>query len=390
MARKTPQEIRDICKKLKIDKLWSWSRYHTYKEDKWEYFLKYILKRKEDRRTSIYTVSGGNVHDILEKYYTGQIPYSAMVNWYEESLFAMECADLKYDRNDSTKNAIIGSKYESCIRHFFENHIPILCPKKIEHFLLIKIAEDIYMQGYVDMVYIKSCTDEKTGKEKKKVHILDWKTSTIYQGQKIDKECGQLILYAEGIRQLTGITLEDIVCEWNFLKYVTVSYEQKNGTWKKRHIERNKIGESIVNTVAMWLRHFGYDENNIKKYIDKMVIKNSIRYLPQEVQDKFKIADCFVEVPLSEEKIQSLKENIADTVREATEKEKEYNNTKDEKIFWQSVTASDEYRLSVLSGYSRMLHKPYDEYLLKKESKERENNLSKENDKEFLDFITNL
>ena len=39
----------------------------------------------------------------------------------------------------------------------------------------------------------------------------------------------------------------------------------------------------------------------------------------------------------------------------------------DNTIFWQEVTDKDEYRLNVLGGYSRRLHKPLDEYLKQKD-----------------------
>ena len=147
--------------------LWSWSRYHCYKQDRWEYFLKYILHKKEDRTNSIYCVSGGNVHDIIEQLYTGKIKYEDMPDLYEDSLFTMNCAELKYNRSDSDKNDAIANKYENCIRHFFKNHNLITFPHKVEHFITIKIADDVYMQGYIDMLYIEPYIDIN-GKKKKK------------------------------------------------------------------------------------------------------------------------------------------------------------------------------------------------------------------------------
>lgn len=393
MARKTGEELTKICKKLNVDTLWSWSRYHCYKQDRWEYFLKYILHTSEDRNNSIYCVSGGNVHDIIENLYSGKIKYEDMPEAYEDSLFTMNCADLKYNRSDSEKNDAIADKYENCIRHFFKNHQMIKYPHKVESFITIKISDKIYMQGYVDMLYIEPYTDDN-GNERKRVHIVDWKTSTRYQGKKIDEECGQLVIYAEGIRQALNIPLEDIICEWNFLKYVTVTIEQKNGNKKDRYIERNSIGESLVNTAKMWLKHFGY-EDDIEKYIDEMVLRNNIDCLPNEVRDKFEIHDCYVQIPLSDEKINDLKQDIIVTVNEIEDKKAEYDNTKDEEIFWQEVTDADEFRLQNLSGYSRKLHKPLDAYLKEKELFTNEDNIadaesesSEKND--LLAFVNSL
>ena len=61
------------------------------------------MKKKIERINSIYCVSGGNVHDIIEQLYTGTIKYEDMSELYEDSLFTMNCAELKYNRSDSEK-----------------------------------------------------------------------------------------------------------------------------------------------------------------------------------------------------------------------------------------------------------------------------------------------
>lgn len=365
IIRKTREELNEICKNLNVKVLDSWSKYHCYKQDKWEAFLKYVLHEKEDRTNGIYAVSGGYCHDIIEKLYSGEIEYKDMINLYEDSLLTMNIAELKYDRNDAEKNERIANKYENCVRHFFQNHNVIEQPHRIEHFITIRICDDIVLQGYIDFLFTEKYLDDN-GNEKTRIRIVDWKTSTRYSGKKIDQESGQLLIYAEGIRQALGIPLEDIICEWNFLKYVTVTYEQKNGKKKDRYIERNVIGESLVNTAKMWLKEFGY-EDDIDFFVDKMVLENTLDYLPEEVRNKFEIKDCYVQVPLSEEKIDELKSDIADTIHEFREKEKEYKETEDEMLFWQDVTDTDAFRLATLSSYSRKLHKPYDVYLKEQE-----------------------
>lgn len=394
IIRKTREELNEICKNLNVKVLDSWSKYHCYKQDKWEAFLKYVLHEKEDRTNGIYAVSGGYCHDIIEKLYSGEIEYKDMINLYEDSLLTMNIAELKYDRNDAEKNERIANKYENCVRHFFQNHNVIEQPHRIEHFITIRICDDIVLQGYIDFLFTEKYLDEN-GNEKTRIRIVDWKTSTRYSGKKIDGECGQLVIYAEGIRQALGIPLEDIVCEWNFLKYVTVTYEQKNGKKKDRYIERNAIGESLVNTAKMWLKEFGYEEN-IDSYVDKMILENTIDCLPDEVREKFIIKDCYVEVPLSEEKIDELKADIIETIHDFREKEKEYKETKDEMLFWQDVTDADAYRLATLSSYSRKLHKPYDAYLKEQEmfenktgegSDDIENNTEEDDLLSFLDSL---
>ena len=386
MARKTKEELNALCKKYNVPVLDSWSKYHCYKQDKYEFFLKYVLHKPEDRNNGIYAESGGQVHDILEKFYTDQIKYKDMIDLYEDALLTMNLAELKYNRSDSEKNERIANKYESCIRHFFTHHNVITYPHKVEMFVPIKICDDIVFQGYIDFLYIISDNG------KKQIKIVDFKTSTRYQGANIDKECGQLLIYAEGIRQALNIPLEDIICGWNFLKYTSVTFLQKNGKYKTRHIERHAIGESLVNTVKMWLKHYEYSDDQINEYIEDMILENNLDMLPEEVKKLFVFDDCFIEIHITEERIEALKQDIVDTIHESREKKEEYKRTKDEMLFWQEVTDEDAFRLATLSNYSRSLHKPYDEYLKNKEMFENNTKDKEESQEEqdLLDFLNSL
>lgn len=357
--RKTLSEINEICQQYNVPFLWSWSRLNTYKTDKYIYFLKYIQHIKEDRNDSIYTYSGSYCHDIIEQYYNGTIKQSDMINEYEDSLMTMNFAGYKYDRNDEDKNKLIADKYESCIKHFFRNHKKHNMKMILEMFCLIKITDNIYFNGYVD-----NCGVYFDENKEKRIVITDYKTSTIYKGDKLEKESGQLYLYAEGIRQKTGLPLDHISIRYLFLKYVTVNVMQANGKWKERQIERNQIGSKLISSIKMWLKKLNYNPDD---YIDEVLLYNSIDNLPDDVKEKIDITDCYVYLPLTEDKINDLKADIIATVTEINEKTEEYNSTKDDKVFWQEVSAKDEYFLNCLSGYSRKYHKPYDEYLSEKE-----------------------
>lgn len=384
MARQTKEALNALCKKFNVPILDSWSKYHCYKQDKYEFFLKYVLHEPEDRQNGIYAESGGQVHDILEKFYLGEIKYEDMIGLYEDALFTMNLAELKYNRSDNEKNEKIANKYENCIRHFFTNHEVVTNPHLTEKFITIRICDDIVLQGYIDFLYTTKVND------KSHINIVDFKTSTRYTGNKIEKESGQLLLYAEGIRQMLNIPLEQIHCTWNFLKYTTVTYMQKNGKPKTRHLERHLIGESLVYTVTAWLMEYKYNEEDIANYIEDMVLNNTLEGLPKEVKEIFKFSDCYVEVPLSEEKIAILKQDVADVIHEAREKTLEYQRTKDEMLFWQEVTDSDAFRLATLSSYSRYKHKPYDEYLKNQEMFETKDKEDKEDEQDLLEFLNSL
>lgn len=362
MARKSREELNELCTQLDVKTLWSWSKYNTYCSDTYSYYLKYIENVKPDRNDGIYAVSGGIAHDCLEDFYKDKLDHQGMLDKYETALMEFDMAELKYDRSDDDKNNAIAKKYEACVRHFLLHHNRINEKIFLEKFILIKIGEN-YFQGYIDAFH-KELRDGTP-----KVIITDWKTSSIYKGEKVDKEKGQLVLYAEGMRQKLGCKLEDIIIRWNFLKYVEIEYTESKGNKKTRIVERNNIGSSLKANAKMWLKKDGYDEDEIEDLVEQMTSRdddytnNSIEVLPQSVQDRYIIRDCYVEIPLNEDVVQELKDKIITTIDEINDKTKAYEKTHDEMLFWQDVTKESSYFMSNLSEFSANIHKPYAKFL---------------------------
>ena len=375
MPRKTSEELEIIKKKLNCHTLYSWSRYNCYKNDPYEYMLKYVRGIKEDRNDGIYGISGNICHTIIERMYSNEITHDQMLEQYENELLTFNLAELKYDRSDEEKNKKIADKYESCIKHFFKNHQPITKKLDLERFITVKV-DSFHLQGYIDAVFVED------GFYK----IVDWKSSSIYTGKKIEKERGQLLLYSEALRQL-GIPLEKIKAYWNFLKYVTIESPQANGKTSIRNIERNEIGSKLSSSVKMWMKKGGYSEGDIEVYIDTLCLTNDIECLPDDIKCKYKMKDCYVEIPISEDAIDDLKQDIVKTLIEINTKEAQYNKTKDESIFWSKVTDENSYYFANLSGYSAKLHLPYKEYLESREmflNKEKEENQEEDTDLNWL------
>lgn len=359
MARKTGKEIEEIKKKYGVDRIWSWSRFNSYHNSQYEYFLKYILRTPEDRQDCIYTVTGGMAHDIMEKLYLNKIEFRDMETEFEDAWITAGIADLKFDRNDETKNEKIKAKYYECLKHFFKNHKIINHKIDIERFVTAKIGENVF-QGYID-----ACFKDENGN----YVILDWKTSSIYKSKKAESECGQLIVYAIALNQM-GVPFDKIKICWDFLKYVSVQCEQANGNWTTREIERNEIGSKLQTSVKMWLKKLGYEEQ-LLEYLDLLQQTNNIECLPEAVQKKYKISDCIVYVDLVGELVDRWKTDIINIIDEIIEKEDMYNNLKnpDEdaagKVFWDSEESVEKqsYYFATLCAYSPHLHKPYQLYL---------------------------
>ncbi len=356
MSRKTFEELEQIKKELSIQTLWSWSRINTYITDTYTYLLHYILHIPEDRNDSIYSTSGSFAHTMMEKMYLEGLTNEQALAEYEDKLFEFNTMGLLYDRSDPDKNEKIAKKYEDCMRHFFLNYKKVTDKPIIEPFVLIKVGNQ-YFQGYIDMLHV----EERNGK--KKIIITDFKTSSLYKGEKLLKESGQLYLYSEGIHQKTGVPYEDIIIRFNFMKYVDVTYMQKKGDKKSRQIERNAIGKNLQSNTKMWLKSFEYSEDEIDMYLAQMVDTNGIECLPIEVQEKFEIDDCYVEVEVSEDIINKHKEYITNIIVDIVKKENEFSKSGDKNVFWSEISKGNSYYFANLSGYSSVIHEPYCKWL---------------------------
>jgi hypothetical protein len=360
MARLSFEELEKIKKKYNVDRIWSWSKMNTYMTSKFEYLLKYILKSKEDRCDSCYTTLGTICHDTLEKYYEGEIEYEDMIDNYNDGFTtAIVIADLKFNRSDAEKNKTIGEKYNENLVHFFKNHVPYKHKLLVERPVVADIDGNVFV-GYIDALY-KDDDDN--------YHIIDFKSSSIYTGKTLEENSGQLTLYAIGLHQM-GIPFNKIKAEFNFLKYCTIKYEQKNGAVKYRNVERCKIGESLQSNAKTWLKHFGYDAD---EYLKELLDTNSINCLPEEVKEKYEITDCHVEAELDVEHVQKWFNLITDTLIDIEEREKDYEETKSLQCFWDAEedVQAQSYYFANLCSYSATKHLPYKAYIEKFEAAQR-------------------
>lgn len=437
--RKTFEELNDLCKKFGTDRLWSWSRVNCTHNSLYEYYLKYIAREKEDRADSIYTVTGGISHDIIEKFYSSEITKAQMLEEFEDGwITAFDISELKFNRSDSEKNNDIADKYYKNLIHFFKNHTVLPQKVALEQFVTIKIGDEYY-QGYIDAL----TTDENGN-----YVIIDWKTSSLYRGEKALNECGQLVMYSMALHQ-KGIPYEKIRICWNFLKYCNVyikqddkytiswttvkdedkskdvtvdklfsTYKASMKAWAKqlgyskddidillenieinlaeggycdfsdyvpkdireasklviskidtdnkpRQIERCKIGESLQANVKSQMKKLCYSEDDIFTYLDQLIQTNDISCLPQDVQDKYKLSDCYVYVDLTEELLKHWENYIIETTKMIRDKESEYAKTQDESIWMESQedVAKNSFYFANLCAYSANKHKPYKIYL---------------------------
>lgn len=354
--RLSQNQLDKIKEKYDVNTIWSWSRVEKFMNSPYEFFLKYILNEPEDRQDSIYVTTGSIAHDTLDKYYEYEISYKEMYdNFLDGWTTAIDICDLKFNRTDEEANDKLKEKYFENLSHFFKNHNPYKYRITIEKPVVINVNNNIFV-GYIDALY----KDEDGN-----VTIIDFKTSSKYTGKTLEQHSGQLTLYAIGIHQMFNIPFDKIKICFNFLKYVDIQYQQKNGTIKSRQVERCKIGECLQTNVKMWLKDAGYDDIQFENYLKEMTDLNTIECLPKEIQDKYVVDDCHVYIDLNEKLINKWMDTITVNINDINARTKDYDATNNEKYFWDSEESvkAQSYYFANLCSYSANKHKPYKEYL---------------------------
>lgn len=354
MTRLSSEELKRVKQKYGVDTLYSWSKVNCFMTSPYEYYLKYVIHKKEDIDNCAYATMGGICHSIIEKFYGKEIEHKDMIEDFIDGwTTAIDIADLKFDRNDELKNNNIKEKYKNNLKHFFTNHQTINSNVALEKFIATKIGDSV-LQGYADAIY----KDDEG-----RFNIVDWKTSTKYSGKTLEEKSGQLCVYALGLIQ-SGVPLDNIKICFNFLKYVSIQYQQKNGNKKTREVERYKIGENLQTNAKIWLKELGYADQ-LDEYLKQLLDTNGIECLPEDVQRKYTISDCYVYIPLTQKLIDKWVDEITTTIKDIELREKDYSETYNDKVFWDTDESvkNQSYYFSTLCGYSPNLHLPYKSYL---------------------------
>jgi len=188
--RLTHEELEQIKKELNVYDIYSFSKINIFETDPYGYMLRYILRIPEDANDSIYSHCGTIVHDLTEEFQAGKITREKMLSIYEDKTFELEALGFKFDRTNDDKNEIISKKYHACNTHFIKNYNKIEGKDgESESSIIIKVGNFVFV-GYIDYKHVETIEDEDY------LVITDFKTSTIYTGNKITKEKAQLLLYS--------------------------------------------------------------------------------------------------------------------------------------------------------------------------------------------------
>ena len=205
---------------------------------------------------------------------------------------------------DRKGNDTIRDNWLADMDHFAHNFQMPLGDFSTEEFFLYKVNDDVYIQGYIDL--IEHCDDSS-------INIYDWKTSSMYIGEDLKDHARQLLIYAMAKEQ-EGIKVNSIA--WVFLKYVTVTFlgkkrsNSKQKTTIVKHINRRKLVQELEPYIRADMEEQDYDDIEIEMYLFEALEHNSLEYLPLEIRKNYVVDNCVITYELNEDTIRDCQEWI--------------------------------------------------------------------------------
>ena len=256
------------------------------------YRFSYIDK-PDVERDNVYTYLGTLSHSLIEQLYRDEISKEEAINILKNKVNTMKYYFIDYTfvenvekrKEMEDKNNLYEKNYTDNLIKYFKNfkksnYIGFLQEKHIslelkKLFNKLPFTEYVF-NGIVDFIGIN---------EDGSLDIIDYKTSTVYKGEKLKLHSFQLILYALCLEKL-GYKINKI--SWNFIKYNIAVKTLKNGNTKYYVKERRSTEEDKYDNVKDYLLDVEYNEATKRETL-RFLYDNIIKIYKLKVFDKLNI-----------------------------------------------------------------------------------------------------
>lgn len=260
--------------------IYSFSKANTINDCEYEAYLTYIKHQKGSQ--NCYSILGTKIHDCLESIMNNKATQKSLLPALQSELEDMKLLGISFPK-DRQGGDSIKEKWIKDIKSFCNDFIKPSGKFDTEKFVLYKLSENRYIQGYIDLIRYN---DDNT------ISIYDWKTSSQFNKKDLIEHGRQLVFYAIALESL-GYKIRSTA--WIMLKYVTVKYmgktrkNSKNETLQTKIIERSKLIDKLSLDIKNDLQKLGYDDLDIECMLYKANEENSLKSLPNDVKNKYKI-----------------------------------------------------------------------------------------------------
>lgn len=278
------QELFDQGKSV-----WSISKANTVDNCLYEAWCTY--KKHMTGASGIYGLMGGKIHDKLEAIINGSATESELSQVLNEELSDLDMLGIDFPK-DMRGGTSIRDSWIADINQFCRTFQKPKGEFSTEEFILYKVDENRYIQGYIDLI-----KHNKDGT----VSIYDWKTSTDFTAEDLLHHGRQLVFYALAEEQL-GNTVKEVA--WIMLKYCEVQFmgkarsNSKEKTLLTKVLKRGKLVSELKPYIESDLYEIGLDDIEIEIILNEAVQANVI---PQEVAGKYTVKPYVRRYPITDE-----------------------------------------------------------------------------------------
>lgn len=245
-------------------------------------YLTYI--KHEKGVNNVYGICGSRIHDVLQWICDGDMTEKDLLPALEQELQDMDMLGINFPKDRNGGDSIRDGWYTN-MKHFCQNFIRPNGKFITEKFLLLKVDDEHYLQGYCDLIKV-------IDKDKKIVSVYDWKTSSQFSSADLLHHGRQLVIYQMALEQL-GYTVKE--CAWIMLKYCSIQYigkkrsNSKKETLIEKICERKNIIKELKNDIEGRLFDLGLNEIDIEILLNEAEKNNSLDGLPDEIKNRYKI-----------------------------------------------------------------------------------------------------
>lgn len=351
------REEQKILQKIRDNggEVYSISRLNTINQCPYQAYLQYI--KGVSSNPSIWGSLGGSIHDVLEKCIHREIinEEDALLKAIDEELDYMNTlgVDFPLDRNG---NPTIRNNWVADMKGFAKHFKTPSGKFETEKFVLYKISEDSYMQGYIDLIRYN---------EDGSIDIYDWKTSSQFDKDHLVQAGRQLIFYMLAMQEENPEYIIKSI-NWVMLKYATVSWLGKNGKTQTKTVEWRKLGPEMKKKIEKDMIAAGYNDIDIEMRLQWLIEDNDlIRQVP-EIKERYTLSPYVRNYEITDERIQE----TLDYIKSSIEKFKAWG--KDEKAYKPLDCYEESFFCNNLCGFGKEKCKHYADYLVECEINEDE------------------
>ena len=243
--KRNQEELKELKVNNKDLKVLSFSMLSTVEQCMRQYKFNYI-DRVETDSDNVYTYLGSLAHLLIEKLYRNEINNKEAITKWLEKINSMVYFFVDYSKTEQydkqielkKKNRKYKNNYNINMVRYFRNFKPIQYKDFLQeervYIRLDKVFNLPFFRNYVfnGIVDFIGLNDDGS------IDIIDYKTSTMYKGEKQILHSYQLILYAICLENM-GFKINRI--GWNFLKYARKVRRFKSGNTRLTNVERRTL-----------------------------------------------------------------------------------------------------------------------------------------------------